>query len=185
MIGVLNLSMAGTQRMHMRKLLIFITIIASTILSACSTVGDGLSSVGNISKIIPNALDKAPLIYRPTIQQGNVITQEQVNKLKPGMAKRQVKFVLGSSTLKDVFHANRWDYAYSTGIGSTPDEIKHLSIYFDNDRLVRITGDMHPQPPSEQSPVKKETVVKVPDWESDDKSLFEKTLSTVGIDTDK
>jgi len=166
--------------MHMRKLLIFITMIASVILSACSTIGDGLSSVSDAT----NVIDKAPLIYRPTIQQGNVVTQEQVNKLKPGMAKRQVNFILGTSTLKDIFHADRWDYAYTKGVGSTPDEIKHLSIFFENDRLVRITGHMQPQAESERSVVLKESVVKVPDWESENKSLLDRALDTVGVDSD-
>ena len=168
----------------MQKLLISIAIAASLGLAGCSTVGDGLESVSSVTEIIPKALDKAPLVYRPTIQQGDVITQEEVNKLKPGMSKRQVRFVLGSPMLQDVFHDNRWDYSYTLGVGSTPDEIKKFSVYFENDRLVRVTGNWHPEPKSLQKPVEKPAVVSVPNWEPKDKSLFERALSTVGVGGD-
>ena len=52
------------------------------------------------------------LLYKIEIQQGNVITQEMVNKLKPGMTRSQVRFALGSPMISDAFHENRWDYVY-------------------------------------------------------------------------
>jgi len=168
----------------MQKLLISITAAASLIVSGCGTIGEGLDSAASITEVIPRALDKAPLIYRPTIQQGNVITQEQVNKLKPGMSRRQVRFVLGSPTLQDIFHDDRWDYPYTTGVGSTPDDMKYLTVYFDNDRLVRVSGDWQPQPLAEQPQVEKAAVVSVPDWEGDSKTLWGRTLETVGLGSD-
>lgn len=165
----------------MQKLLISIAIAASLGLGGCSTVGEGLDSVSSVTEIIPNALNKAPLVYRPTIQQGDVVTQDQVNKLKPGMTKRQVRFVLGSPTLQDVFHDNRWDYPYTLGVGSTPDETKKFSVYFENDRLVRVTGNLHPEPKSLQKPQEKPAVVSVPDWEPQEKSLFRRALNMVGL----
>lgn len=160
----------------MRKLLITIIVPASALSAGCGTLGD----VGNA---IPNALDRAPLVYRPPIQQGNVVTQEQVNQLQPGMTKRQVRFLLGSPMLSDVFHADRWDYAYTYGEGSTPTEMQRVTVYFDGDRLVRITGDLRPQPEDERSETKKEVVVTVPDWEPTDKSLFRRALDAVGLET--
>lgn len=165
----------------MRKLLIFITTLA-TMTAGCSTVGDSLRSIGSATDIIPDALDRAPLIYRPTIQQGNVVTQEQVNELKPGMSRRQVRFLLGSPMLTDVFHANRWDYTYTLGEGSTPEEMRHVTLYFEEDRLVRIAGDLRPQPEGERAEVKKEVVVTVPDWEPTDKSLWRRAKESVGLD---
>jgi outer membrane protein assembly factor BamE len=135
-----------------------------------------------VTDAVPNALDRAPFIYRPTIQQGNVVTQEQVNELQPGMTKRQVRFLLGTPMISDVFHANRWDYAYTEGEGSRPAEQRRVTVYFDNDRLVRITGDVRPQPPEEREEPAREVVVTVPDWEPEDKSLWIRALETVGFE---
>jgi len=164
----------------MRKLLIFITAIATALSAGCSSFGESMSSVADV---VPNALDRAPFVYRPEIQQGNVVEQEQVNQLRPGLSKRQVKFLLGTPMLNDVFHANRWDYAYTIGRGSTPREIRRLTVFFQDDRLVRIAGDMRPQPESERAEIKKEVVVTVPDWEEGKKSFWTRTLNAVGIET--
>jgi outer membrane protein assembly factor BamE len=164
----------------MRKLLIFITAIATALSAGCSSFGESMSSVADV---VPNALDRAPFVYRPEIQQGNVVEQEQVNQLRPGLSKRQVKFLLGTPMLNDVFHANRWDYAYTIGRGSTPQEIRRLTVFFQDDRLVRIAGDMRPQPESERAEIKKEVVVTVPDWEEGKKSFWTRTLNAIGIET--
>ena len=166
----------------MRKLLIFVGVIATALSTGCSSVGDGLRSVGSVTDFIPNALDRAPLIYRPSIQQGNVVSQEQINALEPGMTKRQVRFLLGTPMLTDVFHADRWDYTFTRGIGSTPTEFQQVTLHFENDRLSRIDGDMRPQPEGEREEVEKEIVVTVPDWEPEQKSLFRRSLEAVGID---
>jgi outer membrane protein assembly factor BamE len=167
----------------MHKLLIFIAATATLPLSGCSTVGDGLRSLGGVTDIIPNALDRAPLVYRPTVQQGNVVTQELINQLTPGMTRRQVKFLLGTPMLSDVFHADRWDYAYTVGEGSRPEEIRQVTVFFEEDRLVRIAGGMRPQPPEERTEAKKEVVVSVPDWEPQRKSLWRRALDSVGLET--
>ena len=164
----------------MRKILIFITAIATALSAGCSSFGESMSSVADV---VPNALDRAPFVYRPEIQQGNVVEQEQVNQLRPGLSKRQVKFLLGTPMLNDVFHANRWDYAYTIGRGSTPQEIRRLTVFFQDDRLVRIAGDMRPQPESERAEIKKEVVVTVPDWEEGKKSFWTRTLNAIGIET--
>lgn len=167
----------------MRKLLIFIATLATLSTAGCSSVGEGLRSIGDATNVIPDALDRAPFVYRPTIQQGNVVSQGQINELQPGMSKRQVRFVLGTPMITDVFHANRWDYAFTLGEGSRPEEIQKVTVFFEDDRLVRIAGDMRPQPPEEREEVKKEVVVTVPDWEPEHKSLWRRSLDAVGLDT--
>lgn len=165
----------------MHKLLIYIAAAASLALAGCSTIGKGLESIGSVTEIIPRALDKAPLIYRPTIVQGNLVDQQQINKLEPGMSKRQVAFLMGTPMLSDVFHVDRWDYPYTTGVGSTPSEIKHFTVYFENDRLVRTSGDYRPEPTGASEEKKRDVVVSVPDWEGDDTTLFGRVLRTVGV----
>ncbi|MCP5315814.1 MAG: outer membrane protein assembly factor BamE [Chromatiaceae bacterium] len=140
--------------------------------------------MSGITDAIPNALDRVPLVYRPQIVQGNVVNQELINQLEPGMTKRQVRFLLGSPMLSDVFHVDRWDYAYTSGEGSRPDEILHTTVYFENDRLVRITGHLRPQPEHERETKPKEVVVTVPDWEPEKKSLLGRAMQAVGVDYD-
>lgn len=168
----------------MRKLLIFIPVAATLFGTGCSTVGDGLKSLDSVTRIIPNALDELPLVYRPEIQQGNVVTQEQVNELKPGMSKRQVRFLLGSPMLTDVFHNDRWDYAYTFGTGSKPKDMRRVTVFFEQDRLTRISGDLRPQAESEREEPKKEILVTVPDWEPGKKSLWRRVAETVGLGDD-
>ncbi|MBL79988.1 MAG: hypothetical protein CMH70_08180 [Nitrosomonadaceae bacterium] len=81
------------------------------------------------------------VLYKIDIQQGNVITQEMVDKLKPGMTRSQVRFVLCSALIDDIFHDNRWDYVYRLEQhGNLIDEYK-LTVFFENDKLIRTTGD--------------------------------------------
>lgn len=166
----------------MPKLLIFIVFAASTVTSGCSSLADSKILFDGVSSAIPNALNKTSLVYRPTIQQGNVVSQEQINELRPGMTKRQVRFLLGTPMLTDVFHANRWDYAFTQGVGSTPTEFRHVTVFFEDDRLVRITGDLRPQPPEEREEVDPEVVVTVPDWEPPHKPFWRRALESVGVD---
>lgn len=82
--------------------------------------------------------------YRIDIQQGNVLTQEMVAQLKPGLTKDQVRFVLGTPVLMDMFHGNRWDYVYRYQKGSTGEvEMRKFSTFFDADgKLTRVAGDV-------------------------------------------
>jgi outer membrane protein assembly factor BamE len=138
--------------------------------------------VSQVTDAIPNALDRAPLIYRPPVQQGNVVTQEQINQLSPGMSKRQVRFLLGTPMLTGVFHADRWDYAFTMGYGSTPSETQRVTVFFENDSLVRIEGDLRPQPEEERTEPEREIVVSVPDWEEPDKSLWRRLVDSFTSD---
>jgi outer membrane protein assembly factor BamE len=80
------------------------------------------------------------LLYKIEIQQGNVITQEMVNKLKPGMTRSQVRFALGSPMISDAFHENRWDYLYRFEQRGRLVEQRKLTIFFEDDHLARIDG---------------------------------------------
>ncbi len=82
--------------------------------------------------------------YRIDVQQGNVLTQEMVSQLRPGLTKDQVRFILGTPVLMDIFHGSRWDYVYWLKKGSTGTvEQRRLSTLFDGEgKLVRVTGDV-------------------------------------------
>lgn len=81
------------------------------------------------------------LPYKIDIQQGNLVTQEMVEKLKPGMTRSQVRFVLGTPLITDVFHNNRWDYFYYFSPRGSLSEKRKLTVIFDGDRLSHIEGD--------------------------------------------
>lgn len=82
-------------------------------------------------------------VYRMEIQQGNYVTQEMVSQLQPGMTRDQVRFVLGTPLLTDIFHDNRWDYVYRRQRSNSREvEERRLSVFFENDKLVRLEGDV-------------------------------------------
>ncbi|TYP94327.1 outer membrane protein assembly factor BamE [Nitrosomonas communis] len=89
------------------------------------------------------------LPYKIDIQQGNVVTQEMIEKLKPGMTRSQVRFVLGTPLITDVFHNNRWDYFYYLAPRGTLSEKRTLTVIFDGDRLSHINGDFSLSPSSD------------------------------------
>lgn len=138
MIAVLGLAVRGTR---IRSLGAFVQIRASRrshrakICLVASLLTLGLAGCGSTNWGFP---------YRTTIQQGNWITSEQVAQLEVGMTRDQVRFVLGTPTLQDAFHADRWDYPYYNQPGYGKDELRKFTVWFQNDRLVRWAGDAQP-----------------------------------------
>ena len=88
------------------------------------------------------SIDKIPGVYRIDIQQGNDITQEMINQLKPDMSKNQVAYILGTPLIIDTFHPNRWDYLYRMHSKHGTDQQRRITIFFKDDRLSHIEGDM-------------------------------------------
>lgn len=82
--------------------------------------------------------------YRIEIQQGNYVSQEMVAQLRPGMSKEQVRFVLGTPLVTDIFHADRWDYVYYRELPYGKREKRALSVHFENGKLARVAGDVVP-----------------------------------------
>ena len=89
--------------------------------------------------------------YRMVIQQGNFISQEMVAQLKPGMTKEQVRFVLGTPLVTDIFHAERWDYVFFRETPNGKREQRNLSVVFENGKLARVLGDLLPSDGTVQS----------------------------------
>jgi outer membrane protein assembly factor BamE len=85
-----------------------------------------------------------PGVYKIDIRQGNIITQDMVDQLRPGMTKRQVTFVMGTPLVADPFYQDRWDYVYNYQPGGGERVGERLTVFFENDALVRITGDFTP-----------------------------------------
>ncbi len=88
-----------------------------------------------------------PGVYRINVEQGNIVTQEMVDQLKPGMSRRQVRYILGTPLVNDTFNQNRWDYTYVLRNGRQIIEQSTLTVFFEGDNLVRIEGDLAPTDP--------------------------------------
>jgi len=103
-----------------------ILILLSVLLSSCEGVTGPLSP------------------YKMDIRQGNYVAAEMRDKLKIGMSKQQVHYVLGTPMISDAFHGNRWDYVYLLEHRGKLVEERRLTLYFVGDNLANI--DEEPQP---------------------------------------
>lgn len=109
--------------------------LAAGLLCACSYLPE-MPSIGAIKP------------YRIDIQQGNFLSQEMVSQLKKGMTREQVRFVLGTPMVADIFHADRWDYVYYRELSNGGKEHRTVSVIFEKDRLARVLGDVIPAKPA-------------------------------------
>ena len=95
--------------------------------------------------ILMSGCTQFPGVYKLDIPQGNIIDQEQIDQLKPGMTPRQVQYIMGTPIVTDTFNANRWDYIYTMRKAAQAPINTHLSIIFDNGVLSNVKGDLRPQ----------------------------------------
>lgn len=106
----------------------FVSLAAALLLAACANKSDF----------------KLPGVYRIDIQQGNIIEQAMLAKLKPGMDKSQVQFIMGTPSLVDPFHTNQWEYIYTFSKRGGRRKQRHITLYFENDKLAYLEGDVVP-----------------------------------------
>ena len=93
-----------------------------------------LSACAYVPKVTP---------YRMEIQQGNMVDQEMVSKLTPGMTKEQVRFILGTPLVVDPFRVDRWDYVFIRQPANKQEvEKRRVIVFFEDNRLKRVEGDV-------------------------------------------
>ena len=160
----------------MQKVLITLTL-------SMTLIGGGCTSPTERQEIVyrPSLLERLPFVYKMEVQQGNIVTQEMVDDLQPGMSRRQVRFLLGTPLMVDVFHQDRWDYVYTMRRGREPMEQKRVSLHFTDAALVRVEGDLRPDPVRAAAASPQESLVQVPDFE-EKTGLLNRTLRTIGLD---
>ena len=107
----------------MNKYLLLTAITAALALSACTA-----QRVSNFPS------------YKLKIQQGNELDAQAVAQLQPGLSRQQVQMLLGTPTLRDPFHADRWDYTYAISRNGVVREQQTLTVYFNGDSLARVEG---------------------------------------------
>ncbi len=116
-----------------RPWLLVAAVAATLFLGACSGFSD--RTRGALSAITP---------YKVEVVQGNFVSKEQVAALKPGMSRQQVREILGTSLLNDVFHANRWDYVFTIRRQGVEPQERHLTVFFNGELMDRFVGDEMP-----------------------------------------
>lgn len=104
-------------------------LLASTLLPGCNSLQSSENFLGIITP------------YRIEVVQGNVLTQEQVAAVKPGQSRAQVRDVLGSPLLTDVFHADRWDYVFTIRRQGAEPQQRRVVALFEGESLKSIDGE--------------------------------------------
>ena len=101
-----------------------------------------------------------PGVYRINVEQGNVVTEEMVEQLRPGLNRRQVRYIMGTPLIEDSFHEDRWDYRYLLRNGNELLSETQLTLWFEEDELVRVEG---PDAPNWDEPQPEASASEVPD----------------------
>jgi outer membrane protein assembly factor BamE len=92
-----------------------------------------LSACGTTTSKGPETLFGLLKPYEIDVVQGNVVTEEVMAQVQPGLGRMQVKEILGTPLLTDIFHADRWDYVFTIHRPGVPDQIRRVSVFFKND----------------------------------------------------
>jgi outer membrane protein assembly factor BamE len=89
----------------------------------------------------------AGCVYQAALSQGNLLKQADLDQVKVGMTRNQVRFLLGTPMIDDPFHEERWDYVYYLKVGREKATFKRwVSIYFDGDTVREIVDDQELEP---------------------------------------
>lgn len=126
-------------------------LAAALTLAGCSTFNDATRSMAN-----------AMTLYKPEVVQGNFVSKEQVAQLRPGMTRLQVRDILGTPLLVDMFRSNRWDYVFTIKRQGVPEQQYRLTVFFDGDHMVRTEGDQMPSETEFIDRISPKKKVKVP-----------------------
>jgi outer membrane protein assembly factor BamE len=111
-------------------------LLACTVLVSCSSFsGMSTSSVNPVNWVTP---------YKVDVIQGNFVSKEQVEQLKVGMTRDQVKATLGTPLMASLFHADRWDYVFTLKRQGVEPQSYKYTVFFKNDQLERFEGDAMP-----------------------------------------
>ncbi|TFZ01773.1 outer membrane protein assembly factor BamE [Ramlibacter humi] len=109
------------------------------VFAACSVLA-ACGSFDSVSHRIASAVTP----YKVEVVQGNFISREQVDQLKPGLSRQAVRDLLGTPLVTDLFHADRWDYVFTIKRDGVQAEPRRLTVYFKDDSLDRFEGDTMP-----------------------------------------
>jgi len=110
-------------------------LLAALALGGCSSFNEPTSVKGFLAFIAP---------YKPDVIQGNVVTTEQIEQVKPGMTRQQVRDILGSPLITDPFHGDRWDYVFTLRRQGFDDQARAFVVLFEKDQVLKIDAPALP-----------------------------------------
>ena len=96
-----------------------------------------------------------PKVYKLTVQQGNIVTQEMIDELKVGMTKRQVAYVMGTPLIRSPYQQNRWDYLYTLERRDKVVKKYQVTVFFEADVYTHTEGEV----PTEEEPENQQEVL--------------------------
>ncbi len=149
----------GTTRS--RFLALACTVVLASGLAGCGSLNP-FSKTKNVSESTANADTKGVTLfkedrflgiltpYRIDVQQGNFVSSEIMTQLRDGMkrpegmTRDQVKFLLGTPLVTDVFHADRWDYVFRLRRGNGDTLTSHVTVFFKENKLDKVDGTILP-----------------------------------------
>ena len=85
-----------------------------------------------------------PGVFRIDVTQGNIVTEQMIQRLQPGMTRDQVLFVMGTPLIQDTLNPDRWDYLYSISKAGAAPEIYQVTLYFQGNQFIRLEGNPPP-----------------------------------------
>jgi outer membrane protein assembly factor BamE len=109
------------------------------VLSACAAAS-ACGSIDSVSNRIAGSITP----YKVEVVQGNFVSKEQVEAIKPGMSRQQVRDILGTPLLTSIFHADRWDYVFTLKRQGVPPQERKLAVFFKANVLDHVEGDEMP-----------------------------------------
>ena len=105
----------------------------------------GLNALALVAVLVLWSCGYSPVkIYQPEVVQGNFVSKEQVQALRAGMPRQAVREILGTPLVTSVFHAERWDYAFTIRRQGSEPQLRRFTVYFKGDVLDRVEGDPLP-----------------------------------------
>jgi outer membrane protein assembly factor BamE len=113
-------------------------------LTACGSLQKPMEGVTSQAVKVSGQVVDVFRPYRTEVVQGNVVTREQQQLLRIGMSRLQVRDLLGTPLITSVFHANRWDYAFTIRRQGAEPLNRKLSVFFEGDALTRVEADELP-----------------------------------------
>ena len=125
--------MPAKARCNARLGLVFLIGASVAALSGCGSFDGASNRIAGIVKP-----------YRVDVVQGNFVSREQVQALKPGMSRQQVREILGTPLVTSLFHADRWEYVFTLKRAGDDIQTRKLTVYFKGDVLERSEGDEMP-----------------------------------------
>jgi len=132
---------------------------ATAVLAGCTALGTYMPAIEQFG------------IYKLDINQGNYLAEDQVDKLKVGQTRQQVRSILGTPLLVSPFRPDRWDYVYEFKRQGRALEHRNFAVYFVDDKLARWEGDEMPQSMAAINRAAADKTLR-PDPSADDRGLF-------------